>query len=143
MPLTERVIEGIIDHLWCDTQPRGGAAVELNRELQSSVLLVAAHITKLWVSIKRFDEFGGEGVKLIEVRVLKGILILGTGRPRVNSKVLYWLNEQRDPFDLRQFRLKSPDYLAGVHLPLCKGLKVNKNPSAIERDICSVYTNER
>ena len=72
-------------------------------------------------SLKRLDQLGGPGVQLIGVGVFQGILVLGAAHPGIDGEVLHRLHEERDPFDLRQFRLKSPDDLAGARLSALPG----------------------
>ena len=47
LPLSESVIEGVVDGLDRDVQPRGLGAVDLNMKLETTFLLVARHIRKL------------------------------------------------------------------------------------------------
>ncbi len=102
LPLAEGVVQGVVDRLRTDPEPRGGAAVDHQRGAESLILLVGADVGQLAPRAQRVDQAGGPEVELAPVRILEAVLVLRAAHPILYGEVLPRLHEELDAVDLSQ-----------------------------------------
>ncbi len=100
LALAEGVVEGVIDELRGDAQPRGRGAVDGQEDLQPLVLLIAAHVPQFRQFLEGCDQPGGPAVQFVGVGVLEAVLVLGPADPVLHRQVLHRLHEERDALEL-------------------------------------------
>jgi hypothetical protein len=70
LPLAEGVVQGVVDHLRRDAEPRGGVAVDRQGRLQATGLLIARHVAQLRQRAQLLDQLRRPGVQLAGIRRL-------------------------------------------------------------------------
>src|SRR5439155_24367896 len=74
LPLAERVVERVVDHLGAHAQPGGGGAVDDQGGREPLVLLIAAHVDELRARPQRLDQPRGPAAGLLRLRILEARL---------------------------------------------------------------------
>jgi hypothetical protein len=82
-------------------------------------------------------------IKLVEVRILKGELVLGPAEAASDIDVLRDLHEKRDTFHLRELGPKPVDDLTSACIALILRLEVDEDTSVIDRLIHPTGANRR
>src|SRR6267142_4865672 len=108
-PLSESIVQSIVDHLRSDTEPSGTVPVDDESRLKSLVLLVAGDIAQFRQRLKLFDQSRRPCTQFIGIRILQAVLKLSAAHAIVNREILDRLHEERNAFDSLQLRLQSPD----------------------------------
>src|SRR5215831_10042345 len=118
LPLTEGIVQNVIDRLLSDTKPRGRLAVEGKIELKAAVLLIAVYIRKRWKSLQLVEEFRRPFDQPCKVLAFKSVLVLRVGCPSSNTDILDSLQIQSRTRDVRQVAPQSADDLVDAVLAL-------------------------
>ena len=142
LTLAEGVVEGIVDHLGGDAQPRGGVAVDHQRGLQPPVLLITRHVPQLRECLQLLNQPWRPQVQLIGIGTLNAVLILRPADPVFHREVLDGLQKEGDAFHLGQLWLQATDDVAGTHLALVEWLQVNLDAPTIEGGVDAVHADK-
>src|ERR1700676_4427705 len=94
LPLSEGVVQRVIDVPGQNSQPRGGVPVDGQRRQQSVIQLIGGHIAQFRQRLQLVHEFGNPLRQFIGVHIFQRILKLGAGNPVFHGQVLYRLHEQ-------------------------------------------------
>ena len=139
LALAVGVVQGVVDHLRRDPQPRGRGPVDGHHDLQPLVLEVAAHVTELRQLLERRHQLVGPFVQFLGIGVLQAVLVLGPAHPVLHGEVLHRLHVQGDALQSRQPGLQPLDDLGGADPPLAERLQVDRHPAAVHGGIGPVH----
>ena len=102
LPLTESVIQSVVDGRGRDSESRSGDAVNHQRHRQSSGLLIGCDVLEFWQLLQAANETVGPIVQFVLVGIFEGVLILRPANAIIDGDVLHRLHEQLNPLHLVQ-----------------------------------------
>ena len=143
LPLSESVIQRVVDGRRRYAEARRSGAVDDQRLRDAAQLLVGHHVGEFRKPRQLRDEIVHHGVQLRLIRIFKRVLVFGTAHPVVNGKVLHRLHIELDPRYLCEFRSQPVDHLRRADLALIERLEIDLNAAAIERRVGAVRADER
>ena len=94
VPLSEGVVERVVDLLRRDAKPGGHVAVDHQPRLQPAVLLVAAHIDQFGQRPHGDQQLWAPGVEVAQGVGPEGVLILGTAQAAADTEILHRLHHE-------------------------------------------------
>ncbi len=123
LPLAEGVVEGVIDELRRNAEPRGRVAVDHHRGLEPLVLLIAAHIDQLGQRAHSLEHTRSPGVELRQVISLERILVEGSADPSPDAQILHRLKIGRGARHLGKLSAQPRDHLPAVAFRCSNGFR--------------------
>ena len=97
LPLAERVVERVVDHLRRDAEPRRGVAVDHQARLQPRVLLVAGDVAQLGQRLQAARRAAApRRASSSASAILEAVLVLRAADAVLDRQVLHRLHEERD-----------------------------------------------
>ena len=143
LPLTEGVVQSVIDGRGRDAQSRGGDPVDHQRYRQPSRLLIGGNVFQFRQLLQPADETVGPVIQFIRIGIFQRVLVLRAAHPVVHGNVLHRLHEQLDSLNLIQLRLEPADHVGRADLALVERLQIDRHSAAVRRCIRSVRADER
>lgn len=125
-----------------DSHARGGVAVEDHARLETAVLLIARYIRQLRLPLEPGDHLRRNPVEFSGVGILESVLKLRAADAVLHRKVLDGLHVEDDSGHFGERGLQTPDHCAGVKFSLVHRLEIDENPSAVERRVGAVDSDE-
>ena len=126
-----------------DAEPRGGDAIDDQRDRQPSSLLVGCDILELRQAFQFRDKAIGPIVQFVRIGIFERVLILGAADAVIHRDVLHRLHVERDSLHLLQVGLQPADQIRGAEVAIRKRLQVDRHAAAVERRIGAVGADER
>ena len=103
LPLTEGVIQSVIDGRGRDAQSRGGDPVDHQRYGEPSQLLIGGHVFQFRQLVQAADETVGPVIQFIGIGVFKRVLVLRAADAIIHRNVLHRLHKEFYALDLVEF----------------------------------------
>ena len=103
LPLTESVIESVVNGRRRDPKSRGRNPVNYQRHSQSPRLLIGGDIFQFRQLLQPADEAVGPVIQFIRVRIFERVLVLRAAHAIVHRNILHRLHEQLYTLNLVQF----------------------------------------
>ena len=100
LPLTECVIQGVIDGGRRDAQSRRSDPVDHQRHGQPSRLLIGGHIFQFRQLLQPFDETVRPVSQLTRIGVFQCVLVLRATHPVIHGNVLHGFHKKLDSLNL-------------------------------------------
>ena len=141
-PLTERVVERIIDAGGRDAEAGRRRAVDGHLELFAVEFEIARHVLKLRHRTHTVDEPGNPSRKSRLVRILEEEQILRLSHRAVDGQVLDRLHRDRDSRYAFRLLTKPPNNLDRRFATLVARLKRDEHTPAVERGVHPVDADE-
>jgi hypothetical protein len=114
LPLSEGVVERLVDQRRLYAEARGLVAVDDQRQRRAAVLLVGSGVAQQWQLLHLLEKLRRPLVELLEAGVLEGVLILCASLSPAHADVLPRLHKQRAAADLRKLRAQPRNDLIGA-----------------------------
>ena len=131
LPLSEGVVERVVEELGCDAEPGGRRAVDDERSLEPPVLLVAVEVGHLAEPAQRLGDAGSPRVQLVEVVALERVLILGIAGHPADAEVLDGLEVRRRARHPGELAAQSRDHLVGADPPFPEQLELDEHTPGV------------
>ena len=129
--MAEGVVEGVVDELGRDAEPRSRLAVVLQRGVEALVLLVAADVGQQPDSAQAAEHARAPGVDLVQVLALQGVLVLGVAETRADAEVLRRLEVEGRAGHGGELRPQTGDHLVGAGAAFLEGLQRDEHPAGV------------
>ena len=114
LPLTEGIVECIVDRRGSDTQARGRGAIDHQRDGQAAHLLVGGNIFELRQLLQTRNKTIRPIVQFVLIGIFKRVLILCTADAVIDRDVLHRLHEELNSVHLAEPGLKPADNIRGA-----------------------------
>ena len=117
-------------------EPRGGVAVDLDRDVRRGDLLVGGDVLQLrQLSASPLDD-RRPVVELVDIGVGQRVLVLGAAQAPADADVLPRLHEEFGALDRRHLGAQALDDLVGGHVALVVRLQLDEHAGRYSRSGC-------
>ena len=122
LPLTEGVIQGVIDGRRGDAKSRSRDPIDRKRYRKPSSLLIGGDIFQFRQLLQPNNETVGPVIQFIGIGVFERVLVLRAAHPIVHRNVLHRLHEQLDSLNLAHSGVEPADQVRRAYLSLVERL---------------------
>ena len=129
--MAEGAVEGLVQRLGSDAEPRGGGAIVAEGLLQAAVLSIAAYILKAGDLLHPRKQDWAPVREILHVVRLNGVLIHGIARSPSNAQVLRSLEKSRCNWKPIQLRPQAVDHIRRGDFPLIQLLQCYKHEAPV------------
>ncbi len=131
LPLAEGVVERLVDLVHRQSEPVGGVAIDLDRQMRGGDLLIGRDILQFGqLSHLRFED-RRPMVEFVDVGVGQRVLVLRAGQPAADRDVLRHLHEEFGALDAGDLLAQALDDLLRGGVALVIGLQPPKDARRI------------
>ena len=132
LPLTESIVQRVVDQLRLDAVARGGIAVDGQGEGGALGLLVGGDVAELWKRLEFLKNLRRPLVQFVEVGILQRVFELRARGASAEADVLRGLHKDASSFEFLELRSQSRNNLLCTHVAFIARLQRDEHASVVE-----------
>ena len=131
LALAEGVVEGVVDRLRRDAEPRRGVPIHRDVQAEPVRLLIGIHVAQLREGAQFLQDPRRPLRQLVEIRVHDRVLVLRAGEPAAQAHVLDVLQEEADALHARELGPQLAEHLVGGELAHAPWLQLDEEEAGV------------
>ena len=123
LPLTEGVIQRVVDRRRCDPESRGSYPINVQEYGKAPRLLIRRDTLQFRQILQAVHEAIGPVIQLIRIWVFERVLELCATDPVIYRDVLHGSHKQMNSLNFLQFQIESPDHVGRADIAYFERLR--------------------